>query len=61
MAFQLRPYHAPVFTEERFQTAPEARLAPTPTDGIAPDGYHAMSIFPEYFKINGEWLLAKEL
>ncbi|MBQ3009969.1 MAG: hypothetical protein IJD81_02125, partial [Oscillospiraceae bacterium] len=23
-------------------------------------GYHAMSIFPEYFKVEGEWLLAEE-
>lgn len=22
--------------------------------------YHATSIFPEYFKVNGQWLLAKE-
>jgi len=29
-------------------------------DGIAPPGYHAMSIFPEYFKVNGTWLLAEE-
>ena len=52
MAFQLRAYHAPNFTEERFVIAPEARLTPAPSDGIAPVGCHAMSIFPEYFKID---------
>ena len=60
MAFQLRSYHAPIFTQERFLGAPEARLAPAPADGIAPDRYHAMSIFPEYFKIEGDWHLAEE-
>jgi hypothetical protein len=29
-------------------------------DGIAPSGYHATSVFPEYFKIGGTWLLAEE-
>ena len=60
MAFHLRTYYAPDFTEKRFLLAPEARLSPAPADGIAPADYHAMSIFPEYFKVNGEWLLAKE-
>ena len=60
MAFCLREYHAPDFTEERFRAAPEAALAEAPLDGVAPLGYHAMSIFPEYFKIGGRWLLAEE-
>ena len=60
MAFQLRAYHAPKFTEERFVIAPEARLTPAPSDGIAPVGCHAMSIFPEYFKIEGSWRFAEE-
>ena len=60
MAFQLRAYHAPNFTEERFVIAPEARLTPAPSDGIAPVGCHAMSIFPEYFKIEGSWRFAEE-
>ena len=60
MAFQLRAYHAPNFTEERFVIAPQARLTPAPSDGIAPVGCHAMSIFPEYFKIEGSWRFAEE-
>ena len=40
--------------------APDAVLQGAPKDGVAPEQYHAMSIFPEYFKINGTWLLAKE-
>ena len=60
MAFALRQYQAPDFTEERFLSAPEARLAPAPADGAAPLGFHATSIFPEYFKIGGVWHLAEE-
>ena len=60
MSFILRNYTAPDFIEERFVNAPEAVLKEAPKDGVAPEGYHAMSIFPEYFKINGKWLLAEE-
>ncbi|MBQ9189662.1 MAG: hypothetical protein IJ138_10085 [Clostridia bacterium] len=60
MALQLRPYHAPDFSEPRFVNAPNAALTPAPLDRVAPEQYHAMSIFPEYFKVNGQWLLAEE-
>ena len=60
MAFQLRTYTAPDFTEPRFQNAPDVTLMPCPCDHAAPENFHAMSIFPEYFKINGEWLMAEE-
>ena len=58
--FSLKPYFPPDFSEPRFQNAPEAVLKPAPFDGVAPEHYHAMSIFPEYFKIGGQWLLAEE-
>ena len=57
---RLREYHHPDFTLPLFQNAPDALLIEAPDDFVAPDNYHAMSIFPEYFKINGEWLLAEE-
>ena len=57
---ELRKYYPPDFSEERFAKAPDARLEPAPRDGVAPEKYHALSIFPEYFKINGQWLLAEE-
>lgn len=60
MSFTLPQYHAPDFTEARFQSAPNAVLVPAPRDGVAPEGYHAISIYPEYFKIDGQWLLAEE-
>ena len=60
MSFVLPRYHAPDFTQERFLTAPDAVLCPAPRDGVAPENYHATSIYPEYFKIDGRWLLAEE-
>jgi len=60
MAFQLRKYYPPDFSEEVFQKAPEAVLKPVEKDGVAPENYHSMSIFPEYFKVGGQWLLAEE-
>ena len=58
--FELKTYHAPDFSEEKFVNAPNATLVPCPFDGVAPEGYHALSIFPEYFKIDGKWILAEE-
>ena len=59
-AFHLVPYTSPDFAQPRFTKAPPARFAPAPADGVAPDGYHAMSIFPEYFKLASGWQLAAE-
>ncbi len=58
--FQLKKYTAPDFTQEQFLSAPNCVLVPAPFDGVAPEQYHALSIFPEYFKIDGQWLMAEE-
>ena len=60
MSFQLPEYQAPDFDAPKFRQAPPARTAPAPQDGIAPEGFHAMSIFPEYFKVGERWLLPGE-
>lgn len=60
MPFAPKPYTPPDFTSPLLAGAPDAALAPAPADGVAPQGYHAMSIFPEYFKVGGEWLLAED-
>ena len=60
MAFALRQYVKPDFSAERFQNAPDVTLVPAPCDRAAPEHFHAMSIFPEYFKVNGQWLMAEE-
>lgn len=60
MSFELKPYTAPDFKLPLFEEAPNATLVPAPKDTVAPEGYHAMSIYPEYFKIDGQWLLAED-
>lgn len=60
MSFSLRPYTPPDFTQPFLADAPDVCFQPAPFDGVAPEQYHAMSIFPEYFKVNGTWQLAEE-
>ena len=60
MAFTLPEYHAPQLSLPHFQNAPDAFFAPAPREGVAPEGYHATTIFPEYFHVGGRWLLAGE-
>lgn len=60
MAFQLGKYIEPDFSQDKFINAPEAKLAPAPKDMAAPEGFHAMSIFPEYFKVGEKWLLPED-
>ena len=60
MPFVMPKYQAPDFTQARFVNAPDARYEPAEKDGVAPEGYHSTSMYPEYFKINGKWTLAEE-
>ena len=60
MNFKLRKYMGPNFNEEKFLNAPNVSYEEVKIEGVAPDNYHAMSIYPEYFKIDGKWILAKE-
>ena len=60
MSFILPQYHGPDFEQPQLKNAPDVVFQPAPMDGVAPEGYHATSIFPEYFKVNGTWLLAEE-
>ena len=60
MAFTLPVYQAPDFTRPEFSAAPDAALCPAPCDGVAPKNYHSTSMYPEYFKVGGKWLLAEE-
>ena len=53
-------YTAPDFGKDVFANAPDARFEAAPKDGVAPENFHAMSIFPEYFKVDGKWILAEE-
>ncbi len=56
------PFTLPTYQPPDFSRVPriDASLAPAPRDGVAPDGYHALSIYPEYFRAGGRWLLCEE-
>ena len=60
MSFEMPKYHHPDFTKEQFVNAPDVQYKEAETDGVAPDDYHSTSMYPEYFKIDGEWRLAEE-
>lgn len=60
MKFEIPKYHHPDFEEEYLKNAPDCKLEVVEKDGISPRNYHALSIYPEYFKVNGKWLLATE-
>ena len=60
MAFHLPTYRAPDFDALRLTEAPNVTFRPAERDGVMPDGYHATTMFPEYFHVDGQWLLAEE-
>ena len=60
MPFILPTYHAPDFAALGLNDAPDARLAAVELPGVAPENYHATTMFPEYFRIGGQWRLAEE-
>ena len=60
MPFDMPIYYAPDFTKAQFVDAPNVTYAIAEKDGVAPDNYHSTSMYPEYFKIDGKWVLAEE-
>jgi len=60
MSFELSTYLEPDFSQQRFREAPDVRTEIVVKPGVAPENFHAMTIFPEYFKIGGAWILAEE-
>lgn len=60
MSFKLPKYSCPDFTKEHFVKAPNVKTCIVTIEGAAPENYHATSIYPEYFKIAGKWVLAAE-
>ena len=58
--FHLPEYREPDFTKEKFVNAPDAKWEGVTVKGVAPENYHSTSMYPEYFKIDGKWILAKE-
>jgi len=60
MSFQLPEYRHPDFSRDPFISALDANIKLVEKETVAPDNYHALSIFPEYFKISGKWVLVSE-
>lgn len=58
--FSMPKYRHPDFALTKFTGAPDIKYAVVDLDGVAPEGYHSTSMFPEYFKVDGKWTLAKE-
>ncbi len=58
MSFTLPAYQPPDFNQPSLREAPLARFAPVLQPGVAPDNYHATTIFPEYLQLQrGHWAL----
>lgn len=60
MSFAMPKYFHPDFTLEKFVKAPDIVTEKVTADGVAPENYHSTSMYPEYFKIKGQWKLVKE-
>ncbi|WP_305045969.1 ornithine cyclodeaminase family domain [Geoalkalibacter sp.] len=61
MPLRLPVYHPPDFTRPDLATAPLAVFEAVAQDGVAPESYHATSIFPEYLHVApGKWQLLEE-
>jgi lysine-ketoglutarate reductase/saccharopine dehydrogenase-like protein (TIGR00300 family) len=58
MSFELPEYHEPDFAALGLANAPDARIGIVGQDGIAPEGFHSTSMYPEYVKVGGRWELA---
>ncbi|MFQ8777169.1 MAG: hypothetical protein ACLR78_06785 [Roseburia sp.] len=61
MAFQMPEYHhARFFRGTVYRRPLTRRWEVVEMDGVAPEYFHSTSMFPEYFKIQGKWVLAEE-
>ena len=60
MKFEMPKYHHPDFEKDFLKNAPNVTLEEVKVDGLSPRNYHALSVYPEYFKINGKWVLAAQ-
>jgi lysine-ketoglutarate reductase/saccharopine dehydrogenase-like protein (TIGR00300 family) len=59
--FTLPEFNPPDFTALPLRNAPLAQFKEVTQAGTAPEGYHATSIYPEYFQLrHGEWVLLKD-
>ena len=60
MSFEMPKYRHPDFNRPELKNAPDAVFAVAEMDGVAPENYHSTSMYPEYVKVDGQWILAEE-
>jgi lysine-ketoglutarate reductase/saccharopine dehydrogenase-like protein (TIGR00300 family) len=60
MPFDMLKYNEPDFKKQVFCSAPNVLTECVKIKGVAPENYHATTIYPEYFKVKGKWLLAEQ-
>jgi len=61
MAFSLPVYKAPDFSQRPLRDCPTVVFGKVRKAGVAPQNYHATSIYPEYFHFrDGHWQLLRE-
>lgn len=60
MSFELPKFTPPDFTQDLLVNAPDCKIQEVVKEGVAHKDYHALSIYPEYFKIKGKWVIASE-
>lgn len=58
--FVLPEYREPDFKALGLMEVDDVKVGICDKDGVVPDYYHSTSMYPEYFKIDGNWYLAEE-
>jgi lysine-ketoglutarate reductase/saccharopine dehydrogenase-like protein (TIGR00300 family) len=48
-------YREPNFSQPSLAQAPDCRFAPSPADGVLPDGFMSTTNHPTYVKVQGRW------
>jgi len=54
------PFSRPDFSGAGFASAPDAKFAAAPADGVLPEGFFSTTNLPTYAHIKGEWLMPRE-
>lgn len=58
--FTFPKYREPDFHQEKFEKSPDVKWEKVAQKGVAPENFHSTSMYPEYFKIDGKWILAAQ-
>jgi hypothetical protein len=60
LSFKLPKFTPPDFSQYFLSNAPDCKIEEVIKEGVAHIEYHALSIYPEYFKVKGKWVIASE-